>query len=223
MEMAVYPFRMARTADHEARRAQLRAGARQVALDRGLPAVTVARVAEAAGISVGLVQHYFPSKESLLADVFIDLRTTLEHRVDAATARAERRHERIEQILTAALEQCLPLDARRRGEVYLALAYAGMALEHPDLRHAQTASDDHLRRRIADAVTNGKACGEVGQDSDPEQVAWDLFALVTGLAAQAHHVDSPAARRRARAALAAAVGRTFDGPCSRSTGVTYMR
>lgn len=216
MEVTVYSFQMARTADHEARRAQLRAGARQVALDRGLPDVTVARVAEAAGISVGLVQHYFSSKESLLADVFTDLRTTLEQRVDAATARAERRHERIEQILTAALEQCLPLDAQRRREVYLALAYAGMALEHPGLRQTQTASDDHLRRRISEAVTNGKACGEVEQGADPEQIAWDLFALVTGLAAQAHHVDSPTARRRARAALATAVGRVFNGSCSRS-------
>lgn len=217
MEDPVYSFRVARTADHEARRTQLRAGARQVALDRGLPAVTVARVAEAAGVSVGLVQHYFPSKERLLADVFTDLRTTLEHRVDAATARAERRHERIEQILTAALEQCLPLDGQRRREVYLSLAYAGMALEHPDLRRTQTTSDDHLRRRIGEAVTNGKACGEVEQDADPEQIAWDLFALITGLAAHAHHADSPVARRRARAALATAVGRVFDGPCSRST------
>ena len=59
---------MPRTADHDSRRAQITTGVRELALTSGLGSVTIAGTAKAAGISVGLVQHYYDSKESLLAD-----------------------------------------------------------------------------------------------------------------------------------------------------------
>lgn len=207
---------MPRTSDHDARRAQIRAAIRDVALESGLPAVTVARVAAAAKISVGLVQHYFPTKEAMLVDAFVEVRREVEERIDAARVKAERKHHRIEQILTVGLSELLPLDARRRRESYLVLAYSGLALHQDEMRTAERQSDAHLRARLSEAVTNGKECGEVAEDVDADQVAWELLASVHGLAHQLYREDSPTARRRTRTAVAAEVGAVFNGPCNRA-------
>ncbi len=55
--------------------------ARDVALDEGLSGVTVASVARRAGVSVGLVQHYFSSKGELMQRVFVDLLADVDSRV----------------------------------------------------------------------------------------------------------------------------------------------
>ena len=57
---------MPRHADHDARRRQLADAALHVALDQGLDRVSVPRIAAQAGVSVGLVQHYFPAKAALV-------------------------------------------------------------------------------------------------------------------------------------------------------------
>lgn len=207
---------MPRTADHDARRAQIRAGIREVALESGLPSVTVSRVAAAAKISVGLVQHYFPTKEAMLVDAFVQVRREVEERIDAAAMRAEKKHQRIEQILPAGLLDLLPLDARRRREVYLVLAYSGLALHHAEMKAAENESDQHLRSRIGGGLRNGKECGEVADDVDTDQVAWELLALVQGLARQLYQDDSPAARRRARSAVTERVSAVCSGPCNRA-------
>lgn len=207
---------MPRTADHAARHAQVRAGIRAVALESGLPSVTVSRVASEAGMSVGLVQHYFPTKEAMLVDAFEGVRREAEARIDAARVKAERKHHRIEQILAAGLSELLPLDTRRRSEAYLVSAFSGLALHNDGMREAERRSDAHLRARLSEGVTNGKECGEVALDADPDQLAWELLASVHGLAHQLLAVDTPLARRRTRSAIAAAVGAIFSGPCNRA-------
>ncbi|AKU16323.1 TetR/AcrR family transcriptional regulator [Luteipulveratus mongoliensis] len=207
---------MARTADHGARRQQIRDAIRVVALESGLPAVTVARVAAAAGMSVGLVQHYFPSKEAMLVDAFTEVRREVIERIDVVRVRAEKRYQRIEQILVAALSEMLPLDARRRSEVYLVLAFAGMALHHEGMRRAERDNDRELRRRISEAVTNGKECGEVATETDAEQTAWTMLAAVQGLTWHLYDDDTSAARKRTRGSVEQMVHAVFVGPCARA-------
>lgn len=211
----VYRDSMARTADHDARRAQICEGVRVVALSEGLPAVTVARTAEAAGVSVGLVQHYFPTKEDLLVAVYERLLANVELRVDRGRIRAERKHARIEQTLRLSLEQMLPLNRARRQEVYLELAFAGMALEDGRLRDALRRADRHLRERIRQAAINGVECGEVCPTVDADAVALRFMSTVRGLARTVYAEDTPAARTLARRVLAAACADVFAGPCAR--------
>lgn len=206
---------MARTADHDARRAQICAGVRAVALADGLSAVTVSRTAAAAGVSVGLVQHYFPAKEDLLVAVYERLLGDVERRVDKGRIRAERRHARIEQILRLSLEQMLPLDRARRQEVYLELAFAGMALEDSRLRDALLRSERHLRDRVRQAVINGTECGEVDREVDADALALGFLSTVRGLARTVYAEDDPRARALARRVLAADCAAVFTGPCAR--------
>lgn len=50
-------------------RGELLAAAVRIAEDEGPAAVTVRRVAEAAGVAQGTVYHYYPAKDELMADV----------------------------------------------------------------------------------------------------------------------------------------------------------
>ncbi|WP_165945616.1 TetR/AcrR family transcriptional regulator [Micromonospora sp. KC606] len=204
---------MARTADHDARRAQIVAGVKALALEVGLGHVTIAGVARSAGISVGLVQHYYSSKEELLLDAFRSVRQDILDRIDASIVRAERRHERIELMLRDALEQFLPLSRQRTDETNLMHAFAGLALEnrslHPGLRDAHSAH----QTRVETALENGKVCGEVEAVTDSRAEAYALLALTDGLAVRLLTAPGRAQRTWARQALSREISRLFPGEC----------
>ena len=54
----------------EARRAEIVATAARIALTEGLECVTLRRVAEELTVRPGLISHYFPSAEDLVAEAF---------------------------------------------------------------------------------------------------------------------------------------------------------
>lgn len=205
---------MARTADHDARRAQVVAGVTSLALEQGLGRVTVAGAARSAGVSVGLVQHYYASKEELLLATYSSVRTGVLARVDRATGRAERRGARIEQMMADGLVQLLPLDRRRREEAYLSHAFAGLAMEDAQLRDHLARADDELTTRVATALENGKKCGEVEPTTPSTPRAHALVALTGGLAARLLTSTDAHRRRWAVEAVAGAVAEVCPGRCN---------
>lgn len=64
------------------RRGNIITGVWRVILTRGIAGVSIRAVADAAGVSLGLVQHYFPSKESLI-------HTSAQAMIDGAAERYE--------------------------------------------------------------------------------------------------------------------------------------
>jgi AcrR family transcriptional regulator len=58
------------TGDDSDRRSQILDAAAVVISERGVDAARIADIAEAAGVSIGLVQHYFRHRDRLLAEVF---------------------------------------------------------------------------------------------------------------------------------------------------------
>lgn len=179
--------------------------------------MTVAGTAKAAGVSVGLVQHYYDSKESLLADTLSRLLNDIEGRVDAAITRAERDHARIEHMLGAGLLELLPLSPTHRDETYLRHAFAGLALDNPALAVHQLAFDRRFRDRITQAMRNGMECGEVTSETDALLEGEATFALTQGLAVRLLLDRDEGAQSRARAAIAARMGGVFVGPCARES------
>lgn len=210
---------MARTANHDERRAQILGGVRAVATSWGIGRVTVARTAEAAGVSVGLVQHYYGSKEELLIDAFAAVRADVLTRIDAEIARAEKRGARIEEMLVDGLGQLLPLGSRRRDEVYVAHAFAGLALEDETLRGHLRTAQEQLQQRVSTGLTNGKECGEVDADLDVDQAAYGLVALTDGLAARLLIHAGPSQRTWAVESLRARATELCPGECEHKSRV----
>lgn len=210
-----YTLPMVRTADHAARKAQMVTAVKELTLEVGLSHVTIAGVAQSAGISVGLVQHYYASKEELLLDTFHTVCQDVLARVDAAIARAERRHERIEQMLLGGLEQLLPLTKKRRDEVHLVHSFAGAALENTALQPGFRAALTEHQSRVEQALENGKLCGEVDPTTDSPAEAYALLALTDGLAARLLTHRGRAQQAWARGALTREAARLFPGECHR--------
>ena len=205
---------MPRTADHDARRRQVADAVEKLVADEGLDAVTVARTAAAAGISVGLVQRYFPAKDDMLLHTFTAVRQRIEQRVMAGVRDAV--DARVEDILRTALAELLPLDAVRRRECRVVLAFTGRAIGNDHLTGALRAGNAHLRALLAQAIHNGKECGEVPAETDAPAAAAQLLATVDGLAL---HTYTDPGVVHATAVLAEHLRRVFPGHC-RQPGVT---
>jgi AcrR family transcriptional regulator len=133
-----------RTADHDARRRQVAAALVRVIARDGLPAASMSAVAAAAGVSVGLIQRYFPTKDELLAFVFAHLVTRTEERI-AEVSRSGPPAAVAYRMLAA----MLPLDDERFAEAAAWVAFLAGTLPAP----AAIAPHVDGMRRLHDALT----------------------------------------------------------------------
>ena len=160
---------MPKVVDHAARREELAAALWRLVMREGIEAASVRRVAAEAGWSPGSLRHYFKSRSDLLAFAMELVIQRVRDRVAALGADPDPR---------LLLQQALPLDAERRAEMQVWLAFTMQALVDPGLRELRDGAHAALRglcRRIVVA----------GRWSDPERAAEQLHALVDGLALHA--------------------------------------
>lgn len=209
---------MPRTADHDARRRQIATAVARIVAADGFDAATVARVAASAGVSVGLVQHYFASKDELLLFAYGQVTSDIAVRLAGVMADGDARRQPISVIVAAGLAELLPLDERRRGEYRVARAFLGRALDRADLAAVAQETAADLRGRLSTAVTNGKECGEVEPGVDAARAATHVAALLDGLAGQLYlepdrRVGGHDLAATARELLGACLAETFTGEC----------
>lgn len=184
----------------------------------GLDAATMAAVAREAGFSVGLVQHYFASKDELLLFAYKQMSEHQLARVARMVAEGEADAQPIRAILLRCMPELWPLDEARRGEYRVATAFHARALDVPTVAEVARETAAVVRGQIARAVENGKECGEVEPETDAERAALELSALITGLADELY--SEPAGRQgdpplidAAEAILEDRLGSYFPGDC----------
>ncbi len=176
-----------RTAQGTARRDALVAAARRVLVDDGLEAFVLRRIADAAGMRLGNLQYYFPTRDDLLEAV---VRAELEHDLAAlhvaggdAAADPERR-------LAGAIAVLLAGWQAGGGGVYAPVAL--LALH--DERHA-TLRREIYRRFYAELAVVVRAVDPSATAQEARARAVLVTALVDGAALQLG-VLGAAARRR---------------------------
>jgi AcrR family transcriptional regulator len=204
---------MPRVADHDERRRQVAHAVQRLISAGGLDGVTVAKTAAEADISVGLVQHYFRSKDEMLLFTYGQILDSIEARLAELILRAEDARTRIEHILLDGLAELMPLDDNRRQEWRVALAFAGRAVDDPQLAAARTAALTRIRSRIAEAITNGKECGETPEHLDAMTEAATIAAYAEGLSAHLYADPEGMPAETALAALGTHLSRLFTGTC----------
>ncbi|MDQ2852202.1 MAG: TetR/AcrR family transcriptional regulator [Actinomycetota bacterium] len=118
--------------------------------EQGLEHATVREVAAVAGVSIGTVQHHFPTKDAMLAGAFTDVVRQVRARLEALQFGHDAHHNTV-----AVLEEILPLDQRRRREGRVQLAFAVRAMHEPTLAATQreVLGDLHGALRMAFAAT----------------------------------------------------------------------
>lgn len=204
---------MPRVADHDARHGQITDAVQRLIVRDGLTSVTVARTAAEAGMSVGLVQHYFTAKDEMLLATFTRVNGRFTARVDELVNRGEAEGRTIAEMLRQALTELIPLDDDRRGEFMVRRAFADQAAHNARLADVQKETLVGIRSRVAQAIKNGTVCGEVPQETDAADQALRIVAFAEGLALH-RHVDPDGTPEPAiLAALDQQLDRVFTGTC----------
>lgn len=162
----------------EDRRAEIVAAAGALALSDGLESLTLRRVAEALGVVPGLVNHYFPAVDDLVAEAFgtaaaAELDGVLAA-VDAASGPVARMRRLVAELV-----------ADDRDAISLLWIDAWHAARRrPVLRGEVTRQMLAWRDRIAGLVHAGVAEGAF-RCADPTAAAVRILAVVDGLSVQA--------------------------------------
>jgi AcrR family transcriptional regulator len=118
---------MPKIVDHAKRREEIAQVACQVVAEFGFEQTTVARIAEAAGYTTGMVAHYYESKQDIILAALRLILTRIEGRLN-------RLHERGERNLLGVLSEALPIDAARFTECAFWMAFWGQVSADKKLR-----------------------------------------------------------------------------------------
>jgi AcrR family transcriptional regulator len=147
---------MPKIVDHTARREELAEALWRVVRRDGIRAASVRTTAAEAGWSAGAVRYYFPDQDGLLSFAMDLVSRRLTERVGAIEPEGS-----IETIVLRYLDEVLPLDAERRAEFDVWLAFmaqaraesgAGTLQEHVDTVHNGLRQlCESLLRSLADA------------------------------------------------------------------------
>jgi TetR/AcrR family transcriptional repressor of bet genes len=174
---------MPKTVDHEQRRRELAEALWRIARRDGLEAATVRHVAAEAGASVGLVQHYFTSKDEMLQFALERLGAELEARLISKITALGPEPDPYEVIWIVMCER-LPLTNRRQAQTQVMVAWLGRVALRRKLNRYLVDGTVRIRDYLASQLLIGQQRGEVRAELDPSSTADALLCLNEGLAAQ---------------------------------------
>lgn len=171
--------------DPATRRAEIVAAAGAIALAEGLECVTLRRVADDLAVRPGLISHYFPSADDLVAEAY------------GSAARAE-----LDILMPPSDAECSP--TVRLGRFFsrtLLGPYDEMSRLWVNVRHLAryrplladrvAIQEAAWRDRLGGLIADGIAAGEFVTD-DPEVVVMMILVVLDGLAA---HVNTDTIQR----------------------------
>ncbi|MGA8372629.1 MAG: TetR family transcriptional regulator C-terminal domain-containing protein [Acidimicrobiales bacterium] len=167
---------MPKEVDHPARRRELADAACRVIARMGLSGSTLAHVAEESGWSIGSIRYYFPNKDELLASALWRVGERLDERIERRTAGGMTMND-----LRLAATELLPLDAGRREEALVHLAFLAQAAVVPALANASEGAAQRLQEPLAARIAQAVQSGELPAHLDAEHEAARLRVLLDGL------------------------------------------
>jgi AcrR family transcriptional regulator len=166
----------------------------RIVAERGLEEVSVREVAADADVSIGTVQHYFPTKDTMLAAAYKEVLRRIRARIEAVELRPD-----IRANLSAVLAELLPLDQRRRAETRIHLAFAARAATMPALAAIQREALSELHGSLTEAFALAWAGHATRADS--QLAAHAAIAAADGLALHAASSAGWLTRQRLRSVL----------------------
>lgn len=158
----------------QARRAEIVAAAAAVALGEGLECITVRRIADELGVRPGLISHYFPVAEDLVAEAFgVAASAELDDLIPADPAG--------DQAL-ALLDRFLSLISGDRydGMSRLWINARHLSRYRPTLRDRVVHQEGQWRDRLTGLVEAGVAAGKF-RTGNPDIAAMQILVVMDGL------------------------------------------
>lgn len=159
----------------ERRRDQLMSAAMDVIAEDGLEAATVREIAARAGVTQGLIRHYFASKEELTREAYRAFMNDMtEANLQAAAADAASPEQRFVAFLEASLRP--PVMSERQVAIWA--AFLGGARQDPELASIHTETYLAYRDRLQDLVSQLPGHGD---PITARRAAIALNGLIDGL------------------------------------------
>lgn len=171
---------MPKVVDHHERRTLIADALLRVAARDGLEAVSLRHVATEAGVTSGMVQHYFRTKDEMMQFALGVVRERNEARITATVTRLGPAPTS-RDFLHAFLTGLLPLDEASRADGLVALAFLAYAAVHPDAGASLRRDTPQLVAYVADQIRTAQVAGAARTGIDPEAAATGLLAVTEGL------------------------------------------
>lgn len=198
---------MPKQVDHAQRRSELAEALWTIAERDGLAAATVRQVAAEAGVSVGMVQHYFSTKDEML---LFALRWVGEEFAGRITEKIRALPEPRDphQVIWIILSERLPLHPRSRVHVQALITWLGRGVANPDLAGYMRDGTRELRDYLAGQLGQAQQAGHVSDRIHPQHTADGLLALTDGLSS--HLLQDLHTPQAAKTILAESLNHIFD-------------
>jgi AcrR family transcriptional regulator len=169
-----------RKVDHDSRREEVASAASRLIADRGLEALTTRALAKELGCSIGVLSHYFNSKEEIVLAAFQWADQSIDQRMQAAIVDQDKISL---NYFIPMIQAGLPLDEasdrewRVRFNLYnYCLTRGGAGLS------AQIDKTNHFRDLMVGLISALQEKGEVRQDISAELITKLAFDMVMGAA-----------------------------------------
>jgi len=166
--------------DHEQRRQELLAATWRVIARTGIVGVTTREIAREAGVSTGVLAHYFADKEELLAAA---LRLS-HHQVYARLREGTQGLLGLDALRVVMLE-ALPLDEQRLLEAQIEANFWSLALGNAALRDLQHEEFERFWDVLHYRVCEAQKLGQIWSEIDASEVTHQLMIMVEGLSIEA--------------------------------------
>lgn len=168
-----------RRVDHAQRRETITNAVLRLAGTEGIEGVSLRRVATEAGVSMGMVQYYFPSKDEMLQAACERLLQNA--RAGFAEDVAADQPSSTRETLRRAMLRIVPLDEQRAAGTRIWIAFMARATVEPALATfmQQTWVDSHAR--FVSLFTRAVECGELPPSIDIHAEAAAALSLADGL------------------------------------------
>ena len=168
--------------------------AARVITERGLAETRISDVADAAGVSPGLILYYFDSKDRLLAEALTYANDDFFVRMSREIRRLPTAKEQVRRVIDLSVPRYLP-EYSKLDEWALWVEVWVRALRDPQMAKDREILDQRWRQSIADVIRAGQAAGEFPL-KDADEIALRLGSLIDGLAIQVIMNDSQVSAER---------------------------
>jgi len=172
-----------KTAARGEKRPLILEAATNVFAEQGFAAVTVAEIADRAGIGKGTVYEYFLSKDELLFAVFEWMNEGIFERIHSLLEDGGTTHERLQRLLDLGAQITHEQVEMQAVVLDFWSASRGTKVEER-YNQACLGTFRSYRRLVADVIREGQTTGELRSGVDPEAVAIMVVAAMDGLGVQ---------------------------------------
>lgn len=172
-----------------AQRLRIMEATEEVIRDRGVAATRLRDIAKRADVSIGMVQHYFDSKDALLSQTFHHRNQRRAHDWGAVAAPHDTAWEKIEALITNAVDANRIADS---APIYL--EFCAASSRDDELRTAMADSYNEWRQPTRQAIEQGISEGAFKPTIPPEDIVNILAMMLDGaeIAVTLRVADPPA-------------------------------